>query len=549
MMETSSFADDLRGYLNLIRRWLWLLVLVTLLCGAAAYGVSLRITPIFEAVTTVLINQAPSANTSDYTALVTSERLTQTYAQLMTKQPVLRGVIESQGLVVDVEELEKAITVQPVTDTTLIEVRVEDADAQQAAAIANELVAQFSTQNEALQSSRYAESKAALQQQLDQINEQIQLANTTVAALGNSAEDEAERDRQEANLAQYRQTYAYILQSYEQVRLAEAQSTSNVIQAEPASVPDKPVRPRKLLNTALAMIVGLLLSTGGVFLVDALDDTLKSPDDVVGKLGLPVLGVIARHEVEEGVPVTLAQPRSPVSEAFRSLRTNTQFASVDKPLKTLLVTSPSPAEGKSTVAVNLGVVMAQSGKKVLVVDADLRRPRVHRVLGLKNQLGISNLFVQAQPEIQKALQATAAENLVALSAGDLPPNPSELLGSEKMLQILELAKENAGLVIIDTPPVMAVTDSAILAPKVDGVLVVVKPGVTQMAVAQQTVELLLRGGANVIGVVLNDVNLVGRRSYYYKGYYYASRSYTHEETGARGISRWFKRSSKNNHRT
>jgi succinoglycan biosynthesis transport protein ExoP len=271
-----------------------------------------------------------------------------------------------------------------------------------------------------------------------------------------------------------------------------------------------------------------------------LDDTLKKPEEIANQLGLPILGVIERHEVEEGSPITATLPRTPFSEAFRSLRTNIQFASVDKPIHTLLVTSPSPAEGKSTIAVNLGVVLAHSGRKVIVVDGDLRRPRVHKVLGITNKTGLSDLFVQDSIHLSGIIQETSIENLFALTTGELPPNPSELLGTEKLELILEKIKEEFDSVIVDSPPVMAVTDSAILSPKVDGVLLVVKPGVTQMAVAKQCVELLQRGGAKLLGVVLNEVNLQGSRYYYYKGYYYASRNYYDDENHQRKTKGWLR---------
>ncbi len=316
-MENPSFADDMQRYFGLLRRWAWLLILATLLAGAAAYLVSKRITPVYQAVTTVLINEAPATKSADYSAIMTSERLAQTYSQLMTKQPVLEGVMARLGLDLDIEDLKTAIQVQPVRDTTLIEVRVDDTDPARAADIANTLVVEFADRNQALQTSRYAASKDSLSAQLDEMNAQIETTTNQVAELAAGAETQTERDRLEANLAQYRQTYAYLLQSYEQVRLAEAQSTSNVIQAEPATAPERPIRPRAFTNTLLAMVVGLMFAAGLVFLIEAMDDTLKGPDQVTGQLGLPVLGLVVRHNITEGKPVTMTEPRSQVAEAFR----------------------------------------------------------------------------------------------------------------------------------------------------------------------------------------------------------------------------------------
>jgi succinoglycan biosynthesis transport protein ExoP len=231
--------------------------------------------------------------------------------------------------------------------------------------------------------------------------------------------------------------------------------------------------------------------------------------------------VIARYHSDDDKLIVQSEPRSPISEAFRSLRTNIQFASVDQPVRSLLVTSPSPKDGKSTIAVNLGASLAQSGFRVAIIDADLRRPQIHQRLSLGNRQGISGVFVQPQVVLNGALQKTTVENLYALTSGTIPPNPSELLGSEKMQEIIRRVSEQADFLVLDTPPVTAVTDAAVLAPRVDGVLLVVKPGATKLAACKQTVEQLQRVGANILGVVLNDVEWKRSRYRYsyYRGYY------------------------------
>ena len=290
-------------------------------------------------------------------------------------------------------------------------------------------------------------------------------------------------------------------------------------------MPDySPVSPQVLRNTLLGALVGLLLAIGVVFLMDFFDDTLSSPDQITSKLGLPVLAVISHFNMEPGKPITESHPRSPVSEAFRTLRTNVQYTSVDRPLNTLLVTSADSSEGKTTVAVNLSVVLAQSGSRVTLIDADLRHPAIHKRLENPNRAGLSSLFILSDVSLDGSVQKTRIENLAVITSGDLPPNPSELLGSQKMGQILDQAKSFSDIVIIDTPPIMAVTDAAVLGAKVDGVLLVVEPGKTRLASARHTVEQLQRVGANLLGVVLNNLDMgsarYGYRYYYYKGYHY-----------------------------
>jgi capsular exopolysaccharide synthesis family protein len=323
----------------------------------------------------------------------------------------------------------------------------------------------------------------------------------------------------------YQGIYVNLLNNLETLRLARLQNTPNIVQIEPAAVPDEPIRPRPLMNTALAGVVGLMLAAGIIFLVEYLDDTLKTMEDVERILGVPVIGYIAQLQHNSNNDKSLyvmRQPRSPVTEAFRLLRTNLEFASVDRPIRRLLVTSTAPNEGKTTIAVNLAAVIAQGGRKVVVVDADLRRPKLHRFLGLPNQFGLSDLF-RAHMNLSTVSQPVPGlENVSAITSGSLPPNPSELLGSLKMDHILEEAQRGADVVILDSPPSL-VADVQILAAKVDAVIMVLHPGHTQADAAAATMEQLKRAGARVVGVVLNRIPR--HRADYYGGYRHYSPYY------------------------
>ena len=334
-------------------------------------------------------------------------------------------------------------------------------------------------------------------------------------------------DPQRSTLELYQQTYQNLLSDYEAINLARMESENNVVQVEPAIPNPNPISPQIPRDVALAAVVGLMAGGGLAFLIEMLDDTIKSPEDVTQHLGLPVLGSILHVDEEEG-PVTLTQPRSPVSEAFRSLRTNIQFSSVDYPLRTILITSPSPMDGKTTVSINLGIAMAQNGFKTIAVDADFRRPKLHKKLGLSNRFGFSDYFVQSPSDIHEGLQKpTDMENFHVMTTGSLPPNPSELFGSERMINILSWFEEYANVVLIDSPPLLPVTDAAVLAPRMDGVILVVKPGVTKLNACKHAVDQLRKVGSNIIGIVLNDIPEKGARSYYYyrNGYYYAYKDY------------------------
>jgi non-specific protein-tyrosine kinase len=535
-LPAPSLSDDLRRYLGLLWHWTWLIALLAIAGGAIGYVRSNRQPRTYLASATMLISESRTIN--EYANILASERLAQTYSQLMVQGPVLEGVIAELGLeeMLTSSQLKGKVTVAVVEETQLLTVSVEDEDPVRAAQIANTIGEVFARINQEFQTQRYADSKTTLSAQLAQMDSQIQETNDKLGELAENYqevtmpdgsiqtvltfEQQRERDRLESNLALYQQIYANLLQSFESVRLAEIQSTSTINLVEPASPPGGPIRPNVQQDTLLAAMTGLMIGLGLVFLIEALDDTVKGPGDVTRHLGLPVLGFVARMDDSAAGPITIAEPRSPISEAFRSLRTNIQYASVDRPLKNIAVTSPSPKDGKSTIATNLAIVMSQSGKKVAILDADMRRPSQHKRLQLTNRMGLSDLFVQDTVALNGALRETKVPGMALLTSGGLPPNPSELLGSEKMTEVLRQVHQQADVVIVDTPPVMAVTDAAVLAPKMDGVIIVIRPGTTKLGHTKQTVEQLRRSGASILGVVLNEVeHNRSRYYYYYKGYY------------------------------
>ncbi|SEO25015.1 capsular exopolysaccharide family [Amphibacillus marinus] len=212
--------------------------------------------------------------------------------------------------------------------------------------------------------------------------------------------------------------------------------------------------------------------------------------------------------------ITKLNPRSPISEQYRTIRTNLQFAAVDEQLNTMLVTSAGPAEGKSSTVANLSIVFAQQGKRVLLVDADMRKPTVHYTFRVDNRRGLSSVLV-GELELDEALTKSDIENLDILPSGPIPPNPSELLGSNAMRKLLELAKQHYDLIIFDTPPVLAVTDAQILANEVDGSLLVVRSKQTEQDAAVKAKELLTPAKSKLLGVVLNDREVTKNQYYYY----------------------------------
>ncbi|MEH7130266.1 CpsD/CapB family tyrosine-protein kinase [Neobacillus drentensis] len=214
--------------------------------------------------------------------------------------------------------------------------------------------------------------------------------------------------------------------------------------------------------------------------------------------------------------ITLSNPRSPISEQYRTIRTNVQFSSIDQEVKSLMITSSGPGEGKSTTVANMGVVFAQQGKKVLLVDADLRKPTVHYTFNLTNTFGLTSVLTK-QTTLEKVVCETNEKNLFILPSGPIPPNPAELLGSKAMDAFFEEAIESFDLVLFDTPPVLAVTDAQILANRCDGTILVVSSGKTEIDHSTKSKELLISANAKILGVVLNNKKMKESNQYYYYG--------------------------------
>lgn len=213
--------------------------------------------------------------------------------------------------------------------------------------------------------------------------------------------------------------------------------------------------------------------------------------------------------------ITLSDPRSPAAEAFRTLRTNIYFSSLDQTIQTLVVTSAAPGEGKSTVLANLAVAMAQGDRTTILVDADLRRPTVHEIFGLKNESGLTSLFIDKKSALNPSLQDVGVPNLQVLTSGPLPPNPAEVLGSKRMLEVIADLKTRADIILFDAPPVIAVTDATVLGTRVDGVLLVINSGHTRRESAKRAKAQLEKLNIRVVGAVLNGTSIDSAMGGYY----------------------------------
>jgi non-specific protein-tyrosine kinase len=534
---------ELRQYWHLLRKWIWLIVLGALLAGGAAFVINRNTTPVYQADTSLLVTPGSTQALDNYSSLIASERLAQTYAQLLQSGPVLEETqwrleaMAADGVPVGDPSSGFSVASQAVRDTQLLGLSVTGTDPDLITAAANTLVEVFIEWQAEIQRSRYAESKANLNSEMEQLQQSIQETEDAIRALqaqGDEA-DPNELSRLQDQLAQDRQSYSALLSSYSSINLAEANSGATVTVVTPATRPMAPIRPQVMRNTLLVAVVGAIAAAGVAFLIEYVDDTVKSPEDLEGS-GMGVIGVVHRinHSARgERLPVfTITQSKSLVAEAYRTLRTNLQFSSLDNPLRSLVVTSAVATEGKTTTAANLAVVLAQSGKRVVLVDADLRRPSAHKLFGLSNGAGLTTALVEEPKALNGFLRDTEVANLRLLTAGPVPPNPQELLGSQRMEEMLHKLEGDVDIVVIDTPPTLVVADANILAARADGVLMVVNTGSTRRAAVRQAVEGIQQVGANLIGVVLNMVDTRGVRGsyYYYPSYYYYSHYYGREQT-------------------
>jgi succinoglycan biosynthesis transport protein ExoP len=299
---------------------------------------------------------------------------------------------------------------------------------------------------------------------------------------------------------------------------------------EVAGKPTTPVRPRKTINIMLTAILALFLATGMALLQEFLDDRVNTPDDIERLTMLPTLGHVPLISGEDRSAKLVADlpATSQVAEAYRALRSAIGFAAIDAPLRRIQVTSASKGEGKSTTAVNLATAMAMDGKRVILVDVDLRRPNVHRLLRLESSPGISEVLV-GRHAVEGVIKNTHVENLRVVTAGPIPPNPAELLGSHAFADAIESLEKLADVVVFDTPPCMPVTDPLIVASRMDGVVLVLHAGQTRKAGVKHAIELLRRARARVLGVVFNQVQARKGGYYYHYYYYYGGDGYYAED--------------------
>jgi capsular exopolysaccharide synthesis family protein len=452
---------ELRDYLRILRkRWI-VIVLLSLVGLAAAAAASLLSQPTYRASSLVYVAVSSSGEVTELAQGSSfAQNQVKTFAETVSQPIVLEPVLEELGLTETAMELGKSVSASAPLDTSNIEIAVERNSAREAADLANAVTASF----------------------------QQVVAEITQPTTGDP-------------------------------------SPITVSVLRPATTPEEPASPNTRLNLALGLLVGIALGFGLAVLREVLDTRIRSVRDVEAITDTPVIGGISFDPDAAKRPLIVqADPRSPRAESFRTLRTNLQFLDIEHGPRTFVVTSSMQAEGKSTTAANLAIALADTGANVVLIDADLRRPKVAEYMGLEGAVGLSDTLI-GRITLLDAVQPWGRGNLCVLPAGSTPPNPSELLGSQAMDTLLHSLEATFDAVIIDAPPLLPVTDGALLAKRTRGALLVVAAGQTHKGELTAAVAALNTVGAHIAGIVMTMLPTKGPDAYGYGGYGYGNTGY------------------------
>lgn len=517
---------ELRTYLTLARKWAWLMVLLMALAALGSYAYSRTIPPTYKSETTLMVGQDQSANAD--VPVASNIDVAAPYAILATQPAILQATAAAIQWTESWQSLYFHVTATSASNR-LVRIAATAETPEMAQAIADEVARQIILQDPVrLQQGKNEEQRAFVTSQQQVLKQQIEAAQATLADLNAKTaleNDPAAAQDLAARLAALQDRIDNWQKTYAQLLSATKSGAPYFLTVlAPATLPEAPVSPNIPMNILLAAAAGLVLAGGVILLLEYLDDTLKDHEDARRILDLAALGVISRmdgvHEPGDRL-ITLKHPRAPVSEAYRVLRTNLRFSGIQNPGGVLLVTSANPGEGKTTTAANLAVALAQGGKRVILVDTDLRRPSQHTLFGLSNEVGLSHLFMEEGFTTEQVMQATGVPGLHVITSGPVPPNPAEVLDSKLMGTTLDELRARADLVILDSPPVLAVADASIMGATASGTLLVVDAGRTRSDAARRAVETLHASKTRILGVVLNKLE-AKRASSYYNYYYYSS---------------------------
>jgi non-specific protein-tyrosine kinase len=505
---------DLQLILRGAKRWWWVILICPILIGGAAYYNSSRQVPLYSASATLQV-KANSGNASGaYDQIMYSEQISKAYQQLVTLRPTMQAVIDDLGLSYSPGELAANVTARYNTSSSLMTIDVSDTDPVRAAAIANAIKPALEESMKSTESGNTGLSSqlnpiitglnadiSSLQAQITTINTEQNEGTPVPAVLGylTSTLDDLTSLRDNLNL------------------LSNNSQPVTVQEIAPAVAPSTAYSPKTMLNVAFGVFAGLVLAGGIVTVLVYLDSTIKSSADFQALVGSPLLSAVTKvPRMAEGRQqlFVIDQPNSEAAESIRLLRTNVEFASAVQEIATLAVSSPASGDGKSTVAANLAVTLSQAGFVTALIDADLRRPEQHKIFQVRNDRGLSTVLSRPDVQWHQTVIETGLTNLVLVPSGPVPPNAADLLSLKRLGEVLTDMKRLFDIVIIDTPPILPVSDALAVASHVDGMVLVCRSGRTRIDALRRATATLQRGAVRIVGVVVNQEKTAGASNYY-----------------------------------
>ena len=504
-MNREEESIDIRRYIGLFLSYLWLLILIPVVGVTAAYFFSRSQDPVYEAKATVLIQSRSGSFSLGASDFNQGDRLATTYQRQVTTKPFLVR-LEQEGIGFELTQLRDMISASTESNPPVVELKVRHRDPDVAAITAEFVAEKFIDYTIEQRLTEIARVQAAATSQ------GITISETLVAA-----------------------------------QLSAVDSLSLL---DEVAVPGTPVVPRTRRNMLYSALLGILVAGGIVLLLESMGDRLKSPDELSSRFGVTSLGAIFkwdRNEVAEGELVVLSGGKSGYAEAFRQLRANIEFATANHPGNIYLMFSPAPDEGKSTMVSNLAVAFAMSGRRVALIDGDMRRPALHKIFSIQNGLpGLSNLLGSPDVSVDDVVHDSGVQGVDLIPSGPTPPNPTELLGSPNMTELLKHLANDYDIVFVDTPPILVVADASVLASRVDGAIIVVDGSTTKAASLKAALDIIHKTQARMVGGIVNKLRRprfgygYGYPYYHYYYSYYQS-YYSSEEISMNGTGRFYRR--------
>jgi non-specific protein-tyrosine kinase len=511
---------DLKQLLRMARQWWWLLLLAPLIGGFTAHYVGSQRTPLYSASATLFIS--PGSLTPDnYNSIFASQNIAQTYATLATSAPVLDAAAKDLGLP------SVGASASASDKSLFMSVSAIDTNPERAAAVANAVSDEFVKYIQQQSAAQTADVRGKIDAQIKETNDKIADIENQIAALQANGGPKTDSDRQHLQSLQNTRDglvgdISQLQITARQIDVEQATTQTRLSVTSPALAPSAPFAPQTKRSTLLGAFAGLMIAIGAVALLEYLDNSVRTSDELsrlTGSANLATIATASRVTPGGRQVYVLTDPKSPSAEAIRLLRANLEFAAAAKPITSLAVSSAGPGEGKSTLTANLAVVMAQAGFETVIIDTDLRKPTQHKIFGIGNDQGLTTLLSHPKREWQSTAVRVAVPRLSLIPSGPLPPNPADLLSLDRFDELLEQVTDAADVVLLDTSPVLAVSDPLVVATKTSGVMLVCRAGNTRRDALRRAAASFHQGGIRLVGTVLNNQKAREDAGYYYYGYY------------------------------